>query len=163
VVFYTFTFLKRVDLVLITWVCLYLTKLRQKLFCGQPAYLRSLFFFSETDIRLELPIVYPSELLHSANLGRLELRSPSHLINVNFNNFCLFVLKRKISLCLYFIADVEPVSIYNEPRYRHTTLHFISIPSKYGARGSVVGWGTMLQAGRYWVRIPMRSLDFQLT
>jgi hypothetical protein len=27
------------------------------------------------------------------------------------------------------------------------------------ARGSVVDWGTMLQAGRSWVRFPMRSLD----
>jgi hypothetical protein len=30
------------------------------------------------------------------------------------------------------------------------------------ARGSVVGWGTMLQAGRSRVRIPMRSLDFSI-
>jgi hypothetical protein len=29
-----------------------------------------------------------------------------------------------------------------------------------GARGSVVGWGTMLQAGRS--RVPMRSLDFSI-
>jgi hypothetical protein len=29
-----------------------------------------------------------------------------------------------------------------------------------GARGSVVGWGTMLQAGRSRVRIAMRPLDF---
>jgi hypothetical protein len=29
-----------------------------------------------------------------------------------------------------------------------------------GARGSVVGWGTTLQAGRWRVRFPMRSLDF---
>jgi hypothetical protein len=28
------------------------------------------------------------------------------------------------------------------------------------ARGSVVGWGTMLQAGRLWVQFPMRLLDF---
>jgi hypothetical protein len=35
-----------------------------------------------------------------------------------------------------------------------------SSPKKSGARGSVVGWGTTLQAGRSWVRIPMRSLDF---
>jgi hypothetical protein len=27
---------------------------------------------------------------------------------------------------------------------------------QYGARGSVVGWGTMLQAGRLRVRVPMR-------
>jgi hypothetical protein len=30
------------------------------------------------------------------------------------------------------------------------------------ARGSVVGWGTMLKAGRSRVRIPMRSLDFSI-
>jgi hypothetical protein len=28
------------------------------------------------------------------------------------------------------------------------------------ARGSVVGWGTMLQDGTLWVRVPLRSLDF---
>jgi hypothetical protein len=26
--------------------------------------------------------------------------------------------------------------------------------------GSIVGWGTMLQAGRSWLRFPMKSLDF---
>jgi hypothetical protein len=31
-----------------------------------------------------------------------------------------------------------------------------------GARGSVVGWGTMLQAGMSWVRFLMRSLDFSI-
>jgi hypothetical protein len=30
---------------------------------------------------------------------------------------------------------------------------------KWGARGSAVGWGTILQAGRSRVRFPMRSLD----
>jgi hypothetical protein len=30
-----------------------------------------------------------------------------------------------------------------------------------GERGSVVGWGAMLQAGRSRVRFPMRSLDFR--
>jgi hypothetical protein len=29
-----------------------------------------------------------------------------------------------------------------------------------GTRGSAVGWGTMLEAGRSRVRVPMRSLDF---
>jgi hypothetical protein len=32
--------------------------------------------------------------------------------------------------------------------------------SERGARGSVFGWGTMLQAGRTRVQFPMRSLDF---
>jgi hypothetical protein len=31
-----------------------------------------------------------------------------------------------------------------------------------GARGSVVGWGTMLQAGRPRDRIPIKSLDFSI-
>jgi hypothetical protein len=38
-----------------------------------------------------------------------------------------------------------------------------SSPSLHGdsrARGSVVGWGTMLQAGRSRVRVPMRTLNF---
>jgi hypothetical protein len=29
-----------------------------------------------------------------------------------------------------------------------------------GARGSIVGWGIMLQAGRSRVRLPMRSVGF---
>jgi hypothetical protein len=32
----------------------------------------------------------------------------------------------------------------------------------YGARGSVVGWGTMLEPGRSRVLFPMRSLDFSI-
>jgi hypothetical protein len=31
-----------------------------------------------------------------------------------------------------------------------------------GTRGSVVGWSTMLQAGRLRVWFPMRSLDFSI-
>jgi hypothetical protein len=34
--------------------------------------------------------------------------------------------------------------------------------SVYGARCSVVGWGTMLQGGRSRVRVPMRSLDISI-
>jgi hypothetical protein len=30
------------------------------------------------------------------------------------------------------------------------------------ARGSVVGWGTILQAGRSRIRFPMKSLDFSI-
>jgi hypothetical protein len=34
--------------------------------------------------------------------------------------------------------------------------------SSVEARGSVVGWGTILQAGRLWVRFSMRLLDFAI-
>jgi hypothetical protein len=33
---------------------------------------------------------------------------------------------------------------------------------QFGARGGVVGWGTMLQAGRSRVRFPMRPLDISI-
>jgi hypothetical protein len=36
------------------------------------------------------------------------------------------------------------------------------LPVRHGARGSVVGWGTTLQAGRSPVRFPMRSLNFSI-
>jgi hypothetical protein len=45
----------------------------------------------------------------------------------------------------------------------HSTLYFMDTDSVIrGARGSVVGWGTMLQAGRSRVRFPMRLLDFSI-
>jgi hypothetical protein len=44
-----------------------------------------------------------------------------------------------------------------------TDLLFIYVSVYVGARGSVVGWGTMLQAGRSRVRVPMRWIFFQLT
>jgi hypothetical protein len=45
---------------------------------------------------------------------------------------------------------------------RASSLLFHCIYLQYfnGARGSVVGWGTMLQTGRSRVRFPVRSLDF---
>jgi hypothetical protein len=36
----------------------------------------------------------------------------------------------------------------------------LAVSASSRARGSVVGWGTMLQAGRSWVRFTLRSLDF---
>jgi hypothetical protein len=43
-----------------------------------------------------------------------------------------------------------------------TATAFCDIHTLLGARGSVVGWGTMLQAGRLRFRFPMRSLDFSI-
>jgi hypothetical protein len=38
----------------------------------------------------------------------------------------------------------------------------INVRSTQGVRGSIVGWDTMLQAGKSLVRFPMRSLDFSI-
>jgi hypothetical protein len=40
--------------------------------------------------------------------------------------------------------------------------HISWLLSKYGARGSVVGWGIRLQARRSQIWFPMRSLDFSI-
>jgi hypothetical protein len=37
---------------------------------------------------------------------------------------------------------------------------FVRVPKNLEARGSVVGWGTMLQAGRSRIRVPMRCFIF---
>jgi hypothetical protein len=44
----------------------------------------------------------------------------------------------------------------------HCFRDFLFPSSGVGARGSVVGWGTMLQAGRSRVRVPMRWIFFNL-
>jgi hypothetical protein len=39
-------------------------------------------------------------------------------------------------------------------------IYFIAVLKSRGARGSVIGWGNMLQAGRWRVLIPMRCFFF---
>jgi hypothetical protein len=46
--------------------------------------------------------------------------------------------------------------------YWALTYEWWTLNTEYGARGSVVGWGTMLQAGRSRVRFTMCSLDFSI-
>jgi hypothetical protein len=45
----------------------------------------------------------------------------------------------------------------------YSSVHtYLLIPWLCGAHGSVVGWGTMLEAGTLRVQFPMRSLDFSI-
>jgi hypothetical protein len=54
-------------------------------------------------------------------------------------------------------------SLFRRCNFDSFNVHTFSKDIFYiGARGSVVGWGTTLQAGRSRVRIPMRSLDFSI-
>jgi hypothetical protein len=71
------------------------------------------------------------------------------------NNNKIYIKRgRKRQIC--YVENIYFVSHPSEP-----TLVFVII---IGARGSVVGWGSMLQAGMLRVRLPMGSLDFiQLT
>jgi hypothetical protein len=58
----------------------------------------------------------------------------------------------------------DPEAHNRDKYYSRTLLHFIWVRMcrNLRVRGSVVGWGTMLQAGRSRVRFPMRSLDISI-
>jgi hypothetical protein len=70
--------------------------------------------------------------------------------------------------------DVEAPTVGSQMAERFSALHAdcpLSPPPKWdswysflleGARGSVVGWGTMVQAGRLRFRFPTRSLNFSI-
>jgi hypothetical protein len=49
---------------------------------------------------------------------------------------------------------------FRKPNFR--IMHFFLLWSVMGARGTVVSWDTVLQAGRSRVRFPMTSLDFPI-
>jgi hypothetical protein len=65
-------------------------------------------------------------------------------------------------------SQKRDIESYVEPDKYRISSHNIPLSSIFmlysylgcGAWGNVVGWGTMLQAGRSRVRVPMRSLDF---
>jgi hypothetical protein len=61
------------------------------------------------------------------------------------------------SLCPGFLSLLDPplfiLCFLRSPE-------FVWVTEEIGARGSVVGWGTMLQAGRSRIRVPMRWIFF---
>jgi hypothetical protein len=59
--------------------------------------------------------------------------------------------------------EIQPFLLHIRFGNCHFMLTITSVlQTELGARGSVVGSGTMLQAGRSRVRFPMRSLDFSI-
>jgi hypothetical protein len=61
----------------------------------------------------------------------------------------------------YFHQQLMQIWICRQKNLWITYIEFFLTQSiLLGARGSIVGWGTMLQAGRSRVLFPMRSLDF---
>jgi hypothetical protein len=49
-----------------------------------------------------------------------------------------------------------------QPRRPYSFPSIFLLCNSQGARSSVIVWGTMLQAGRSWVRFPLRSLNFSI-
>jgi hypothetical protein len=102
-----------------------------------------------------------NDLLHtSQEYGRSTLCTDSCSVTVFFggkeNGTVISInVNRKIN-CLKEMCKLYEL-LYNKKRVFFTKYQYTS-----GARGSVVGWGTMLQAGRSRVRVPMRWIFFNL-
>jgi hypothetical protein len=63
--------------------------------------------------------------------------------------------------CLWDVCSSKYTIINSVANEVYQSQYLMYCTSFYvGARGSVVGWGITLQAGRSRVRFPMRSLDF---
>jgi hypothetical protein len=80
--------------------------------------------------------------------------SQIHLIRQFYRNKIIDLLCCVLLLLLYVSAS---------NKWTQTTLILTKYTQSKGARGSVGGWGTMLQAGMSRDRVPMRWIFFQLT
>jgi hypothetical protein len=71
------------------------------------------------------------------------------------------VTKQKSELCEHRESSFELFSNFIISVNKHIYSHSLNLISfNVGARGSVLGWSTILQAGRSCVRVPLKSLDF---
>jgi hypothetical protein len=84
-------------------------------------------------------------------IGRSHAQT-TNKIHVSYLNEC-WVMSFRRHVHIWETSDLRPWR-----RITPDNLIFAQIGK--GACGSVVGWGTMLQAGRLRARFPMRSLDF---
>jgi hypothetical protein len=73
--------------------------------------------------------------------------------------FCLAVTLLTVRIETVNSSETS-VNYWATPCHVPEDSNFIFASVRTGARGSVVGWGTILQARRSRVRFPMRSLDF---
>jgi hypothetical protein len=61
------------------------------------------------------------------------------------------------------VAQLVKITKFTETHHAIMLSFYVSLRSNKEARGSVVGLGTMLQAGRWPVRVPDEVDFFQLT
>jgi hypothetical protein len=95
----------------------------------------------------------------------------SHFFSIR--KLYLMVIPHEAAICdmsqswLSYLEYSNHPSKKNSPQWatiliKATGYFFKLRKTEYGERGSVVGWDTMLQAGRSRFRFPMRSLDFSI-
>jgi hypothetical protein len=86
-------------------------------------------------------------------------------LRFHINEFCL-ACNRSASLNFPTRDDNDNMDIATDKQLRvlsyECSLNFAFLEFNVRARGRVVGWGTMLQAGRSRVRFLIRSLDFSV-
>jgi hypothetical protein len=80
----------------------------------------------------------------------------------HLSNQCYLYSKSNIIGWLHKIYLYKKTILLHEQKFVAFPLHTLTIMLTRGACGSVVGSGTLLQAGRSRVRFPMRSLDFSI-
>jgi hypothetical protein len=114
-------------------------------------------FYLQTSSRFRLQINLVSQVIWAVELINFIELSPS-----------CEAASRSATLELPSILWNAKVPTLSQTNPVHTTPFYLSKiyfntihPTMFwGARGSVVGWGAMLQVGRSRVQVPMKSLDF---
>jgi hypothetical protein len=88
-------------------------------------------------------------------------RTPRNIVKVAHILFLCFCFRPPKSLSSFKYNSKQPRR-YWEADIRIANQEIANPLWKIGARGRVVGWGTMLQAGRSRVRFPMRWLNISI-
>jgi hypothetical protein len=110
-------------------------------------------------------------LLVTMLINLMELQ-PWHVSNIAYKNSCIANIINKyvpkIWYCIKmqkrtagFLIDAEYPQVWLLSSIT-LDVNLVSLHAIRGARGSIVGWGNMLQAERSRVRSAMRSLDFSI-
>jgi hypothetical protein len=90
---------------------------------------------------------------------RIWSRNSYHLLTT-FGMLCKVLTSLTPNKEINEFLCAKPCKVNEQLLWNDNNKLFIKYSCQNGARGSVVGWVTMLQAGRPRVRVPMRSLGF---
>jgi hypothetical protein len=73
---------------------------------------------------------------------------------------CCRMLRKIVKKFQFSFLSARKLYLHEFLACTYTVYKLLITYQMQGARGTVVGWGAMLQSGRSRVQVPMRSLDF---